>query len=113
MWRQVIDFPGTYQEFTATSMIGYAMARGVRMGWLDKGFRDTVALAWQGISERIEDSGKVVDACFGSGTNAAVQYYLDRPAVSGFDDRGGSMALWFTAEVLMLRTLSWPGLDAA
>lgn len=111
MWRQVVDFPGTYQEFTATSMTGYAMARGVRMGWLDKSFRDTVALAWQGISERIEDSGKVVDACFGSGTNATVQYYLDRPAVSGFDDRGGSMALWFTAEVLMLRTLSWPGLD--
>jgi rhamnogalacturonyl hydrolase YesR len=104
MWRQVVDFPGTYQEFTATSMTGYAMARGVRMGWLDEGFRDGVALAWQGISERIEDSGKVVDACFGSGTNADVQYYLDRPAVSGFDDRGGSMALWFTAEVL--RTLS-------
>ena len=109
MWRQVVDFPGTYQEFTATSMTGYAMARGVRMGWLDEGFRDTVALAWQGISERIEDSGKVVDACFGSGTNADVQYYLDRPSVSGFDDRGGSMALWFTAEVL--RTLSWPRMD--
>ena len=113
MWRQVVDFPGTYQEFTATSMTGYAMARGVRMGWLDEGFRDTVALAWQGISERIEDSGKVVDACFGSGTNADIQYYLDRPAVSGFDDRGGSMALWFTAEVQVLRTLSGPGLDTA
>ena len=103
MWRQVVDFPGTYQEFTATCMTGYAMARGVRMGWLDAHFGDTVALAWQGISERIEDSGKVVDACFGSGTNADVQYYLDRPAVSGFDDRGGSMALWFTAEVERLR----------
>jgi rhamnogalacturonyl hydrolase YesR len=114
MWRQVVDFPGTYQEFTATSMTGYAMARGVRMGWLDESFKDTVALAWQGISERIEDSGKVVDACFGSGTNADVQYYLDRPAVSGFDDRGGSMALWFAAEmlVLVLRTHSGPELDA-
>jgi rhamnogalacturonyl hydrolase YesR len=103
MWRQVVDFPGTYQEFTATCMTGYAMARGVRMGWLDEGFEETVALAWQGISDRIEDSGKVVDACFGSGTNADVQYYLDRPAVSGFDDRGGSMALWFTAEMERLR----------
>jgi hypothetical protein len=25
--------------------------------------------------------------------------YLDRPANSGYDDRSGSMALWFAAEM--------------
>ena len=35
MWREVIDYPASYEEFSATAMIGTAMARGIRNGWLD------------------------------------------------------------------------------
>ena len=99
MYRQVLDFPGSYQEFTATCMIGYAMARGLRLGWLDTSFRSIVDLAWQGVSERIDDHGEVVDTCAGTGVQASLQDYLDRPAIFGVDDRSGSMALWFAVEM--------------
>ena len=99
MYRQVLDFPGSYQEFTATCMIGYAMARGLRLGWLDSSFRSIVDLAWQGVSERIDDRGEVVDACAGTGVQAGLRDYLNRPALFGVDDRSGSMALWFAVEM--------------
>ena len=35
MWRQVIDVPGAYAEYSSTAMIGTAMLRGIRNGWLD------------------------------------------------------------------------------
>ena len=96
---QVLDFPGSYLEFTATCMMGYAMARGLRLGFLSAEFRDAVDLAWQAVSERIDDVGNVVDACASTGVQNNVREYLDRPAIFGFDDRSGGMALWFAVEM--------------
>ena len=99
MYRQVLDFAGSYQEHTATCMIGYAMARGLRLGWLDGSYSRPLALAWQGVSERTDDAGNVVDGCTGTGVQSSLRDYLDRPAIFGFDDRTGSMALWFAIEM--------------
>ena len=96
---QVLDFPGSYDEFTATCMMGYAMARGLRRGWLTDDFRSPVLLAWQAVSERIDDVGNVVDACASTGVQQNVRDYLDRPAIYGFDDRSGGFALWFAVEM--------------
>lgn len=99
MMPQVLDFPGSYDEFTATCMLGYSIARGLRRGWLDVEWRETLDLAWQGVSERIDDVGNVVDACASTGVQQNVRDYLDRPAIYGFDDRSGGMALWFALEL--------------
>ncbi|MDP7579289.1 MAG: glycoside hydrolase family 88 protein [SAR202 cluster bacterium] len=99
MYLQLIDFPGSYQEFTATCMIGYSMARGIRLGWLDASYRSVLDKAWRGISERVDFNGNIVDGCAGSGVMDNIRSYLDRPANSGYDDRSGSMALWFAAEM--------------
>jgi hypothetical protein len=99
MYLQLIDFPGSYQEFTATCMIGCSMARGIRLGWLDESYRPVVDMAWRGVSERVDAVGGVVDGCTGSGVMDNARSYLDRPADSGYDDRSGSMALWFAAEM--------------
>ncbi len=99
MLPQVLDFPGSYDEFTATCMMGYSIARGLRRGWLDDEWRAPLDLAWQGVSERIDDVGNVVDACASTGVQQNVRDYLDRPAIYGFDDRSGGMALWFALEV--------------
>ena len=95
---QVLDFPGSYLEFTATCMMGYAMARGLRLGFLPADFRGTVDLAWQAVAERTDDVGNVVDGCASTGVQNNVREYLDRPAIFGFDDRSGGMALWFAVE---------------
>ena len=99
MLPQVLDFPGSYDEFTATCMMGYSIARGLRRGWLDDEWRTPLELAWQGVSERIDDVGNVVDACASTGVQQNVRDYLDRPAIYGFDDRSGGMALWFALEM--------------
>ena len=99
MLPQVLDFPGSYDEFTATCMLGYSIARGLRRGWLEDEWRQTLDLAWQGVAERIDDVGNVVDACASTGVQQNVRDYLDRPAVYGFDDRSGGMALWFALEM--------------
>ena len=95
----MLDRPGSYQEFTATCMIGYGIARGLRMGWLDPAFNDVLWLCWRGISERIDDDGNVTDACASTGVQADLRSYLDRPAITGLDERSGGMALWFAVEL--------------
>ena len=99
MLPQVLDFPGSYDEFTATCMMGYALARGLRKGWLSDDYQPPLDLAWQGVAERIDDVGNVVDACASTGVQQNVRDYLDRPSIYGFDDRSGGMALWFATEV--------------
>ncbi len=108
MLRQVIDFPNSYQEFTATCMVGCALARGLRLGWLDTSLRETLNRAWRGVSERVDDNGGVLGACAGTGPGDSLRYYLDRPALDGLDDRSGGMALWFAIEIERLRRTPAP-----
>ena len=93
MWREIIDRPGAYREQTATAMILTAMARGVRLGWLDRSFTPSVDRAWRALLAHVTDEGGLVDVCSGTGAGPTVRYYYDRPAVEGPDDRGGAMAL--------------------
>jgi len=99
MFTNVLDQPGSYHEFTTTCMFGYSVARGVRLGWLDAEYIEPLRLAWQGVSERIDEEGNIVDACTSTGVQTGIREYLDRPAVFGFDDRSGGMALWFAVEL--------------
>ncbi|MGE3541066.1 MAG: glycoside hydrolase family 88 protein [Candidatus Tectimicrobiota bacterium] len=102
LYPQVLNVPGSYQEFTITCMTGFAMARALRRGWLDASYRPAIDLAWQGVKERIDDSGGLVDCCTNTGVQDSLQAYIDRPAVFGRDDRGGSMAMWFALEMEQL-----------
>jgi unsaturated rhamnogalacturonyl hydrolase len=102
-WLQMLDYPGSYHEMSVTCMVGYALARGIRSGWLDDRFRVPMERAWTAAEERIDDEGGLVDVCTGTGVQSSTKEYLDRPAEFGFDHRGGSMALWFAVEVERLR----------
>jgi unsaturated rhamnogalacturonyl hydrolase len=93
MWREIIDRPGAYREETATAMILTAMARGVRLGWIDRSYSAAVDRAWRALSAHIVEDGALVDVCTGTGAGPTARYYFDRPAIEGADDRGGAMAL--------------------
>ena len=99
MLTEVLDLPGSYQELPATCMLGYSLARGLRRGWLGPSYQAPLDLAWRGVSQRIDGEGNVVDGCARTGVQASTDEYLDRPAVFGFDDRTGGMALWFAIEM--------------
>jgi unsaturated rhamnogalacturonyl hydrolase len=92
-WRQIVDAPGAYREETATAMLTTAMARGVRLGWIDRSYLPAVRRGWRALAAHVTDDGGVVDVCASTGAGPTRRYYFDRPAVTGVDDRGGAMAL--------------------
>ena len=99
MWRQIIDADGAYREETATAMLMSAMARGVRLGWLDRSYLAAIRRAWRGLAAHVTDDGGVIDVCASTGAGPTRRYYFDRPAVTGPDDRGGAMALLAALEM--------------
>jgi rhamnogalacturonyl hydrolase YesR len=100
MWRQVIDVPGSYPELSATCMIGTAMLRGVRRGWLPAArYQSMVDRAWEAAKRRIGRDGELIDVCTGTGKQRSLADYLHRPAILGKDPRGGAMALLFATEM--------------
>ncbi|MFL2761726.1 MAG: glycoside hydrolase family 88 protein [Dehalococcoidia bacterium] len=101
-WLEIIDLKGSYEEMTGTCMIGYAVARGLRKGWIDSSNMEWVNKIWVGASERIADNGDVMDGCISTGAMESIRDYLDRTAVCGYDDRTGSLALWFAVEMSRL-----------
>jgi unsaturated rhamnogalacturonyl hydrolase len=103
-WRQVVDEPASYRELTVTAMTTAAVARGIAKGWLDAAtFRPVVDRGWQAVAARVDADGSVHDVCSGTGSGPTKEYYLNRPAVNGADDRGGAMALLAAIEVETLQ----------
>jgi rhamnogalacturonyl hydrolase YesR len=103
MWRQVIDHPGSYLELSATAMIGTALVRGVRKGWLGRGvYKPRADAAWRAVLGRVRD-GRLVDVCEGTGKQKSLQEYLNRVAILDRDARGGAMALLFATEMADLQ----------
>jgi rhamnogalacturonyl hydrolase YesR len=105
MWRNVIDRPGAYPEYSATAMIATAMLRGIRHGWLERGtYQPLVDKAWQAILARTSADGRLVDVCESTGTRGLTDDgYLRRAALLGRDDRGGGMAMFFATELAGLQ----------
>ena len=100
MWHQVIDLEGSYRELTSTSMIGYALSRGLRNGWIEGAeYEHALERAWYGVKTRVAADGSLVDVCTSTGKQPSLQSYLDRTAILGRDDRGGAMALLFAVEM--------------
>lgn len=101
LWRNVIDHPGAYPEFSATAMIGFAMQRGLENGWI-KGtaFRQAVDRAWLAVNSRTSSSGSFIDVCESTARMTSLEQYLQRAAILGNDPRGGAMAMLFATELM-------------
>ena len=100
MWHQVIDHPESYRELTATSMITFAMVRGLRSDWLDREqYEPVINRAWEALKARIAPSAELVDVCTGTGKQKSLRDYFDRTAILGHDDRGGAMASMIATEM--------------
>jgi unsaturated rhamnogalacturonyl hydrolase len=103
-WRQVVDDPSSYRELTVTAMTTAAMARGVRLGWTDRAtYEPIINRGWNAVASRVNADGTVKDVCSGTGAQATKEYYLNRPAVNGADDRGGAMAMLAAIEMELMR----------
>jgi unsaturated rhamnogalacturonyl hydrolase len=104
MWREVIDVPGSYAETSATAMIGLAMERGIRNGWLDpQAYQPRVDRAWRAVLARVGSAGQLIDVCESTNKQNTLEDYLHRAAILGPDPRGGAMAMLFATEMGGLR----------
>ncbi len=100
LWRQVVDHPGAYPEFTGTAMIGFAMLRGIRNGWLDEAtYRPIVDKAWQAVLTRSGPDGVFLDVSESTNKQPSLADYLHRAAILDRDPRAGAMALMFATEM--------------
>ncbi|SRR5579875_249707 len=100
MWRNVIDVPGSYPEFSATAMIAFAMLRGVERGWLPKRqYQPAVDRAWRAVLARVGPNGSLFDVCESTAQAKTLDDYLRRAAILGPDPRGGAMALLLATEL--------------
>jgi rhamnogalacturonyl hydrolase YesR len=102
LWRNVVDQPGAYEEYSATAMIGFAMLRGIERGWFDDAapYRAAVERAWRAVNARTGSDGTVIDVCESTARIESLEGYLNREAILGRDDRGGAMAMLFATELM-------------
>jgi len=101
LWRQVVDHPGAYAEFTSTAMIGFSMLRGIRNGLLDaRTYLPLVDKAWQAVLTRTGPGGVFLDVSESTNKQPTLNDYLHRAAILDRDDRAGAMALMFATELL-------------
>jgi rhamnogalacturonyl hydrolase YesR len=99
-WHQVVDRPESYRELSCTCMITFAMARGIRLGWLDRAtYAPLVERGWYAIRTRVAADGGLVDVCTGTGKQKSLRDYYDRGAILGPDPRGGAMSLLVATEM--------------
>ncbi len=98
-WHQVVDRPESYREFTSTAMIGFALTRGLRRGWLDRNeFEPAADRAWRAVQARVKSDATLLDVCRSTGRQTSLRAYFDREAILGRDDRGGAMGLLIATE---------------
>ncbi len=101
LWRNVVDHPGAFAEYSGTAMIGFALRRGLDRGWIrGRAWRQAVERAWQAVNARTSATGSLVDVCESTANLTTLQQYLDRTAILGNDPRGGAMALLFATELM-------------
>ena len=93
-WSNVIDRPDSPDEVSGTAIFVMALARGVRLGWLDaKVYRKVVESGWRALETMIDPDGAVHGICVGTMCSEDVEYYVKRPFYD--NDTHGLFAVLF------------------
>lgn len=100
MWRQVIDYPESWEESSATAMFAYAMLLGLQNNLLPREpYLAAVEKAWEALLPLLDEDGNVSEVCIGTGKKNDLEYYLSRPRVAG-DFHGQAPVLWLATGLL-------------
>ena len=102
LWRQLIDDPGAWEETSGTAMFTYALATGIREGWISADeYGPVLEKAWLGLVEKLNGDGRLEDVCIGTNEKMTAQGYLDRRRETG-DHHGQAPLLWTASALLLL-----------
>jgi rhamnogalacturonyl hydrolase YesR len=79
-WPNVLDRKDSRDEVSGTAIFTMAIARGIRLGWLDKKeYLRYCDKGWQAITSQILEDGTVQNICYGTMCSEDVNYYMNRP----------------------------------
>lgn len=79
LWYQVLDKTDSYEEITGTAMFVFGIARGVRMGWINKDYIYAAEQGLKGMMTKMSDKGDVTAICVGTGIMPSLTFYYNRP----------------------------------
>jgi rhamnogalacturonyl hydrolase YesR len=100
MWRQLIDRPESWPETSCTGMFTFALATGVRQGWLDaKAGTAAARKAWLAVIKYLNEDSDIREVCEGTNKKNDYQYYMDRKRNVG-DLHGQAPLLWSASAFL-------------
>jgi unsaturated rhamnogalacturonyl hydrolase len=107
LWWQVMDKPGAkgnYLEASGSCMFTYALAKGVRLGYLPRTYEKNAERGWSGIQKkfvRVDDDGsvtltgtvKVAGLGGADHRDGSYEYYVSQPVVDNDPKGVGSFLL--------------------
>jgi rhamnogalacturonyl hydrolase YesR len=94
MWHQLIDKPDSWPETSCTGMFTFAMATGVKQGWLDaKEYKEPAKKAFVALCSYLDKDANLREVCIGTNKNFSTEYYLARPRETG-NLHGQAAAVW-------------------
>jgi len=94
LWGQLADDPTSWGETSGSAMFAYAIAAGIRYGWLDRAtYAPALRRAWIALCNRLDAHGNLADVCIGTNKKNDRQHYLDRARING-DPHGQAPMLW-------------------
>jgi unsaturated rhamnogalacturonyl hydrolase len=105
-WRQVIDRTDAKPEMSCTAMFTFALATGVKNGWLtDEKYATAAAAGWKAVANRTDSSGALSQVCPGTGQADAgdlasqQKFYMDI-VFQANDRHGQGPELWAANAIL-------------
>ncbi len=116
VWWQVVDQAkrdSNWIESSASCMFVYALAKGVRMGYIDSVYLETAATGYQGILDRflVEYSNELAlrNVCTGTVVGPDYAFYVGRDRITGGSHADGAFIL-ASIEIEMMDSTYPPGL---
>jgi len=93
-WLNVLDRKDSPKEVSGTAIFTMAIARGIRLGWLNAAeYTPKVLKAFDALKTEIDADGTVHKICVGTMCSEDVNYYINRPFYD--NDTHGLFAVLF------------------
>ena len=104
-WHNVLDRADSPEEVSGTAIFVMALARGLRLGWLEgERYQAAACKGWQALTTEIEADGTVHNICMGTMCSADEEYYVKRPFYD--NDTHGLFAVLFAGIEMHLLSCS-------
>ncbi len=112
MWYQVLNMvndPRDWPETSCTGIFVFALATGVKQGWLPEVPYKKAALdGWAALSNYVDSQGRPLHYCMWMSHSSGVQYYLDRPREDWLQ-HGQAPVIWAATAIKRLEQLNLNG----